>query len=48
MPNQPRTPSRHVRVDDDVWQPARAKAAGEGRTISDVIRDLLRRWVEEK
>lgn len=35
------TPVRSVRVPDGIWWPARARAAGEGRTVSDVIVVLL-------
>lgn len=42
-PNKPKTPAHSVRVDQDLWDAASAKAAGEGHTIADVIRELL--WV---
>jgi hypothetical protein len=45
MPNQPKTPTRNVRVDDELWQAALDKARAEDRTISDVIRAALRRYV---
>jgi antitoxin component of RelBE/YafQ-DinJ toxin-antitoxin module len=45
MPNQPKTPLRNVRVDDQLWTAVQAKAAAQGRTVSDVIRDMLRRYV---
>ncbi len=45
MPNQPKTPARNVRIDDGLWDAAKAKAATEGRALSDVVRELLRRWV---
>ena len=45
MPNQPKTPLRHLRVDPSLWDAAKAKAAAEGRTLSDVIRAWLREYV---
>lgn len=48
MPNQPRTPSRNVRVHDDVWNAARAKAQREGTTVTDVVVARLERWTGVK
>ena len=45
MPNQPRTPLRNVRVSDELWQAAQAKAEERGETVSDVIRQALERYV---
>ena len=39
------TPVRHIRVPDDLWVPARVKAAGEFRDVADVVRDALRGYV---
>lgn len=47
MPNQEATPRRTVRVPDDVWQAARRKAADEGKTITEIIIDALRRYVRD-
>jgi hypothetical protein len=41
------TTHRTVRIEDGLWQAALAKAANEGRNVSDVIRELLTRWVKE-
>ena len=38
------TTLRNVRVEDDLWLPAKAKAQAEGRTLSDVIRQALRKY----
>jgi antitoxin component of RelBE/YafQ-DinJ toxin-antitoxin module len=45
--NQPRqdNPARAVRVEDDLWDTAKAKAAERGETVSDVIRRALKRYV---
>lgn len=36
-PNQPKTPLRSVRVPDALWNAAKARAAQDGRTVTDVI-----------
>ena len=48
MPNKPRAdnPVRPVRVEDDLWQAAKEAAALDGTTVSDVIREALRRYVK--
>lgn len=46
-PNAPKTPIRGVRIPDDLWAAVQAKAAAEGRTASDVVRDLLAAWVQD-
>jgi len=47
MPRPPtgKTPVRNLRVVDEVWLPALAKARAEGRTLTDVIVTYLRRYV---
>ena len=45
-PNQPKTTIRGVRIPDALWHAVQAKAAAEGQTASDVVRDLLTEWVE--
>lgn len=48
MPNQPRPENRHrmVRVEDELWTAAREAAEANGTTVSEVIRDALRRYVK--
>lgn len=46
MPNQPKTPQRTVRVPDDVWAAAKAKAEERGEVLSEVIRKALERYVK--
>lgn len=46
MPNQPKTPLHSFRVDDETWDAAKEKAASEGRTLSDVLRELLEDYIE--
>lgn len=45
VPNQPKTPNRAIRVDTTLWRAAQEKAAAEGRTVTGVIVDYLRRYV---
>jgi hypothetical protein len=45
MPNQPKTPVRGLRVDDRLWRAAQEKARTEGRTLTGVIVDYLKRYV---
>lgn len=42
----PGTTLRNIRIGDELWQAAQAKAARDGVTLSDVIRDHLAAWVE--
>lgn len=46
MPNQPKTPLRNVRISDALWDSAKQKAADEGRTVSEVMRELLEKYVQ--
>lgn len=39
------TPLRNVRVADDLWRAAKAKAEENGETLTDVIVRALRRYV---
>lgn len=43
-----KTPSRNVRVPDGLWEAAKAKAATEGRTITEVIVSALHRYVSAR
>jgi hypothetical protein len=46
VPNKPKTTIRGVRVPDEEWHPAQAKAKAEGETVTDVVRRALREYVE--
>jgi hypothetical protein len=39
------TPTRGIRVPTDLWDAAKAKAAAEGRTVTEVIVSFLRWYV---
>jgi hypothetical protein len=41
-----RTKIRHVRIADELWLPACQRANEEGATISEIVRFLLRNYVE--
>lgn len=41
------TARRTVRIDDELWLAAKAKAEGEDTDISNVIRDLLRGYLAD-
>lgn len=44
VPNQPKTPVRSFRVDDEVYDAAKAKADREGESLSEVVRRLLEEY----
>lgn len=44
----PNTPGRLVRVPDDLWAAAQAKAAERGETVSDVVRRALKRYAKRQ
>jgi len=48
MPNPPRAdnPPRAIRVPDDLWHAAQARAAKLGETVSAVVRAALERYVK--
>lgn len=49
MPNKPRPENRHrmVRVEDELWEAAKVAAKKEGTTVSEVIREALRKFVRK-
>jgi hypothetical protein len=42
------TRDRHFRCDDELWNAAKAAAAAEHRTVTDVLVAALRRLVAER
>lgn len=46
VPNQPKTPQRTIRVPDDLWAAAKAKADERGETVTDVLVRALQRYVK--
>lgn len=39
-----RTPTRTIRIENDLWEAAQAKAEERGESVSDAIRRALRRY----
>ena len=48
MTPRPRRTSRTVRVEDDLWRAAQAKADERGDVLSEVIRAALKRYVSRR
>lgn len=46
-PRPPRRP-RSVKVEDELWDAAKAKADERGDVLSEVIREALKRYVRSK
>ena len=46
MPNAPKTPTRTIRVPDDLWRATQKKAASEGVTVTSVIIASLEEYVK--
>jgi hypothetical protein len=40
--------NKSVRVEAELWQKARAKALGEGKTMQTLIKDLLTAYLNKK
>jgi predicted HicB family RNase H-like nuclease len=45
MPNAPKTPTRTIRVSDELWTAVQAKAAQEAVTVTSVIIKALEEYV---
>ena len=47
MPNQPRKDvrPRSIKVSDDLWAKAKARADEKGETVSEAVRKFLERYV---
>ncbi|GLK17317.1 putative HicB family RNase H-like nuclease [Herbiconiux flava] len=45
VPNQPKTPMRGFRIPTDLYKAAQAKAASEGRSVTDIVREALASYV---
>jgi hypothetical protein len=44
----PGTTLRNVRIADDLWTAAQARAREDGATVSEVVRELLRLWLADE
>lgn len=47
MPNKPKTPTRTVRVSDEIWTAAKDKAEIEGKTVTEIIVTALKEYIAE-
>lgn len=48
VPNTPGTPRRSIRVPDQLWQAAQAKAEERGEDLSAVLRAALEKYVKRR
>jgi len=48
VPNSPKTPTRTIRVADELWTAVKDKAALDNRTVTDVIIEYLKEYVSEE
>lgn len=48
VPNAPGTPRRTIRISDEMWAKAQAKAEERGEDLSAVLRAALERYVKRK
>ncbi|CAB4148125.1 hypothetical protein UFOVP696_55 [uncultured Caudovirales phage] len=47
MPNAPKTPTRTIRVSDDLWTAVQKKAAIQGVTVTSIIIAALEKYLED-
>ena len=47
MPNAPKTPTRTIRVSDDLWTAVQKKAAIEGVTVTSIIIGALEKYIQD-
>jgi predicted DNA binding CopG/RHH family protein len=43
--DRPQTPRRTIRVPDELWEAVKAKAAANGKTVTDVTIEAYRRYL---
>lgn len=48
MPNAFKTPTRTLRVSDELWHAVQEKAAGQGITVTSVIIEALEKYISEE
>lgn len=46
MPNQPKTPTRAIRIEDGLWSRAQERAAERGESVSEAVRKFLERYTK--
>lgn len=47
MPNAPKTPTRTIRVSDELWKAAQKKAAKDKVTVTSIIIKALEKYVKD-
>lgn len=47
MPNAPKTPTRTIRVSDQLWTSVQKKAAAERITVTSIIIEALENYIKE-
>ena len=47
MPNAPKTPTRTIRVPDDLWKAVQYNAAKDGVTVTSIIVEALQAYVKD-
>ena len=47
MPNAPKTPTRTIRVSDELWTAVQKKAASEKVTVTSVIIEALEAYLDQ-
>lgn len=48
MPNAPKTPTRTIRVSDELWAAVQKRAKKEGVTVTSVIIDALQKYITKE
>lgn len=48
VPNKPKTPVRNFRIPEEIYGPARDRAAERGETVTDVVKRALVRYAKAK
>lgn len=46
VPNQPKTPARAARIDDELWDRVKAEATRRDETATDIVRRALREHLD--
>jgi predicted DNA binding CopG/RHH family protein len=47
MPNAPKTPTRTIRVSDELWLAVQKKAAEQGITVTSILIEALEKFIAE-
>jgi len=47
MPNAPKTPTRTIRVSDELWLAVQKKAAEQGITVTSILIEAMEKFIAE-